>query len=56
MQYDLSELKKNMILKENIFIMLQCRTTNSKFEKIGTEEPQIDTSIELSESVDLFIK
>ena len=30
MQYDLSELKKIGDHKENIFIMLQCRTTNSK--------------------------
>ena len=28
MQYDLSELKKKCDFKENIFIMLQCRTTN----------------------------
>ena len=33
MQYDLSELKKKCDFKENIFIMLQCRTTNSKFLK-----------------------
>ena len=26
------------------------------FEKIGTEESQIETSIELSETVNLFIK
>ena len=37
--------------------MLQCRTTNSKiFGKIGTEESQIDASIELSEGINLFIK
>ena len=52
MQYDLSELKK-CDFKENIFIMLQCRTTNWK---IGTEESQIETSIELSERVNLLIK
>ena len=36
--------------------MLQCRTTNSKCCEDGTEESQIETSIELSETVNLFIK
>ena len=31
MQYDLSELKKKCDFIENIFIMLQCLATNSKF-------------------------
>ena len=32
MQYDhLSELNKKWDFKENILIMLQCRTTNSKY-------------------------
>ena len=33
MQYDLSKLKK-CDFKENIFIMLQCRTTIAKFLRI----------------------
>ena len=35
MQYDLSELKKKYDFNENIFIILQCRTTNSKFLRRG---------------------
>ena len=38
MQYDLSEPKKKCDLKETTFIMVQCRTTNPIFDKIGTEE------------------
>ena len=48
---------KKWDFKENIFIMLQCITNNSKFfEEIGNKELHIDTSIELSERINLFLK
>ena len=57
MEFDLSEPQKKWGFKENIFIMLQCLTNNSKFfEEIGNKELQIDTSVELSERIILFLK
>ena len=56
MQYDLSELKKKCDFKENIYNATMSYHHFQIFEKIGTEESHIDTSIELSERVNLSIK
>ena len=46
---------KKCDFEENTFIMLQCRTPNSNliFEKIGTDELQIDAEVELSEKINI---
>ena len=46
---------KKSDFEENTFIMLQCRTPNSNlfFEKIGTDELQIDVKVELSERINI---
>ena len=48
MQYDLSELKKVGLSRKHIYNATMSYHQFQIFEKIGTEESQIDTSIELS--------
>ena len=48
--------KKSGTLKKNIYNATMSYHQFQIFEKIGTEESQVDTSIELSERVNLLIK